>query len=96
MQGRGLGVQYENLFWGMATIVGLAIVGGGVFAALRQLVNSLGACVVLATLNACAVLHFTGQGPLADQAILLALAAFMFTLVIAAAATLAMRRLWHR
>ncbi|RXN87920.1 hypothetical protein C7R54_15155 [Achromobacter aloeverae] len=81
----------------MATIVGLAIVGGGLFALFRLLVNSLGACLLLATLNACMVLHFAGVGPVADQAVLLACAAFMFTLVISAAATLAMRRLrWRR
>ncbi|OZI38000.1 hypothetical protein CAL29_06495 [Bordetella genomosp. 10] len=81
----------------MATIVGLAIVGGGLFAAVfRNRANSLGACVVLATLNACGVLHFAGDGPVADQAVLLACAAFMFTLVISAAATLAMRRVLRR
>ncbi|ALM86565.1 hypothetical protein [Bordetella sp. N] len=89
-------MEYENLYWGMATIVGLAVIGGGLFALFRGVINSLGACVILATLNACGVLHFAGQGPVADQATLLALASFMFTLVIAVAASLVMRRVLRR
>jgi Na+-translocating ferredoxin:NAD+ oxidoreductase RnfE subunit len=89
-------MHYENLFWGMACVVVIAIVGGALGAWARKIAHSLGICILLATLNCCAVIHFARVGGFADQTGILAFATFMFTLVISAASTLAMRRLLRR
>jgi hypothetical protein len=89
-------MQYENLFWGMASVVLIALFGGALCARARKVAASLCGCVLLAVLNCCGVIYFTLAGGLADQAGILAFATFMFTLVISAAATLSTRRLLRR
>ncbi|OZI19913.1 hypothetical protein CAL26_20355 [Bordetella genomosp. 9] len=87
---------YENLFWGMATVVAIAILGGAFCARAGRIGNTLAGCAVIAVVNGAAVLFFTLTSDFADQAPMLAIATIMFTLVISAAAGLAMRRLLHK
>ena len=42
---------YENLFWGMATVVAIAILGGALCARASRVGATLGGCVALAILN---------------------------------------------
>jgi hypothetical protein len=53
-------------------------------------------CAILALVNGGWVLFATLSGDFFDQAPILAVAAVLFTLVIGAAAALAMRRLLHK
>jgi hypothetical protein len=89
-------MQYENLFWGMASVVLIALFGGALCARALKLTASLGGCVLLAVVNCSGVIYLTQAGGFADQMGILAFAAFMFTLVISAAATLSTRRLLRR
>lgn len=89
-------MAYENLFWGMATVVAIAILGGALCARASRIGATLGGCVALAILNGGWVLFATLTGDFMDQAPILAVAAVMFTLVIGVAAGLAMRRLLHK
>jgi hypothetical protein len=89
-------MAYENLFWGMATIVAIAILGGAFFARARRVAATLAGCGMLALANGAWVLYLTAAGPFADHAAILAVAAILFTLVIGTAAALAMRRVFHR
>ncbi|OZI61954.1 hypothetical protein [Bordetella genomosp. 11] len=89
-------MAYESLFWGMATVVAIAILGGALCARASRLGATLTGCAALAVLNGGGVLFATLTGDFMDQAPILAVAAFMFTLVIGVAAALAMRRLLHR
>ncbi|AOB32322.1 hypothetical protein AKI39_18755 [Bordetella sp. H567] len=89
-------MAYENLFWGMATVVAIAILGGALCGRAVGVGVTLGGCVALAVVNGGWVLFATLTSDFVDQAPILAVAAFMFTLVIGAAAGLAMRRLLHK
>lgn len=89
-------MAYENLFWGMATIVAIAIFGGTLCARAQRLGTTLAGCVVLAIVNGAWVLFATLSGDFVDQAPILAVAAVLFTLVIGAASALAMRRLLRK
>lgn len=89
-------MQYENLFWGMAAVVLIALGGGALCARFRKVAASLCGCAVLAVLNCCAVIYFTIAGGMGDQTGILAFATFMFTLVISTASTLSTRRLLRR
>lgn len=89
-------MAYESLFWGMATVVAIAILGGAFCARASRIAATLTGCAGLAIFNGAWVLFATLTGDFVDQAPILAVAAFMFTLVIGAAAALAMRRLLHK
>ncbi|ANN68186.1 hypothetical protein [Bordetella bronchialis] len=89
-------MAYEDLFWGMATVVAIAILGGALCACAARLGATLTGCAVLAVVNGGWVLFATLSSDFADQAPILGVAAIMFTLVIGAAAALAMRRLLHK
>jgi lipopolysaccharide export LptBFGC system permease protein LptF len=89
-------MAYENLFWGMATVVAIAIFGGGLCARAGRLAATLTGCGILAVVNGGWVLFSTLTSDFADQAPILAVAAVLFTLVIGAGAALAMRRLLHK
>jgi hypothetical protein len=86
-------MQYENLFWGMATVVMVAIIGGALLARVGKVVHSLAGCAALAAVNGIVAAYLTRDGAFADQSAILTAGAVMFTLVIATASTLAMRRL---
>jgi lipopolysaccharide export LptBFGC system permease protein LptF len=89
-------MAYENLFWGMATVVAIAMFGGALCARASRLGSTLTGCAILALVNGAWVLFATLDGDFSDQAPILAVAAVLFTLVIGAAAALAMRRLLHK
>ncbi|ANN73319.1 hypothetical protein ACL598_19735 [Bordetella bronchialis] len=89
-------MAYEDLFWGMATVVAIAILGGALCACAARIATTLTGCAVLAVVNGGWVLFATLSSDFADQAPILGVAAIMFTLVIGAAAALAMRRLLHK
>jgi lipopolysaccharide export LptBFGC system permease protein LptF len=89
-------MAYENLFWGMAAVVAIAILGGALCARAGRVGATLMGCAVLGVVNGGWVLFATVTSDFADQAPILAVAAIMFTLVIGAAAALAMRRLLHK
>ncbi|ARP89711.1 hypothetical protein CAL14_04955 [Bordetella genomosp. 9] len=89
-------MAYENLFWGMATVVAIAILGGAFCARAARLRMTLAGCAVLAIFNGGWVLLATVGTDIADQAPILAVAAVLFTLVIGGAAALAMRRLMRK
>jgi hypothetical protein len=89
-------MAYENLYWGMATIVAIAIIGGALCARASRLAATLGGCGILAVLNGAWVLFITLSTDFQDEAPLLAVGAIMFTLVIGAASALAMRRLLRK
>lgn len=89
-------MAYESLFWGMATVVAIAIFGGALCGRASRIGATLTGCAALGILNGGWVLFATLTSDFVDQAPILAVAAFMFTLVIGAAAALAMRRLLRK
>ncbi|WP_144633456.1 hypothetical protein [Bordetella genomosp. 13] len=89
-------MQYESLFWSMAALVALALVGGTLLAGLRSLVHSLAGVLLGALCVLAVVLAVSGEGELASQAWLLAVASFLFCSVIGTAATLVARKVLHR
>jgi hypothetical protein len=88
-------MAYENLFWGMAATVAIAVLGGALCARLRRIRATLTGCGILALANGAWALWLTASGPFGDHSLILAVAGFLFTLVIGTAAALAMRRLIH-
>jgi len=89
-------MHYESLFWAMAAIVALALVGGALLAGMRLVAHSLAGVLVLALAVLAGVLWMSRQGALADQAGLLAVASFLFCAVIGTAATLVGRKVLQR
>lgn len=86
-------MHYENVFWAMVLMVFVAIGGGAALSAVRDVIHALCACALLALLQGLAShAAAAAAGPQAN-ATLLGIAAFMFSLVISAAAMLAARRL---
>lgn len=86
-------MQYEAVFWSMATVVGSALLGGACCGRLRSF-RALLACVALLAAAVFAVVFIVARKVgLHDLAAMLAVASFMFTLVIAAAAALLVRRI---
>lgn len=86
-------VNYELLYWAMASIVALALLGGWLSGRARALRTTLASVLGWALLVAVVVWVLSRDGNLAAQAPLLAVAGGMFTLVIGAAAALLTRRI---
>ncbi|SAI71824.1 Uncharacterised protein [Bordetella ansorpii] len=89
-------MQYESLFWSMAALVALALVGGTLLAVLRSVAHSVAGVLVGALCVLVAVLLASGEGELASQSWLLAVASFLFCSVIGTAATLVARKVLLR
>lgn len=89
-------MQYESLLWSMTALVALALVGGTLLAGLRRASRSIAGVLVGALCVLGAVLVAAGEGELADQAWLLAVASFLFCSVIGIAATLVARKVLQR
>ena len=88
--------HYENLFWAMAAIVALALAGGALLGRCAAVGRSLAGVAALALAVLLAVAWLAARAGLGDIVALLAVAAFMFSLVIGAAATLVSRKVWRR
>lgn len=89
-------MQYEYLFWSMAAMVAAALIGGSLCGRLRSVKHVLMGVVALAAAIFVAVLLLARQGGFSDLAAMLSIAAFMFSLVIGAAASLLTRRILLR
>ncbi len=89
-------MHYEYLFWSMAAVVAAALAGGALCGRLRSLKGTLLGVAVLAAAVFAAVLALARHGGFSDLAAMLSIAAFMFSLVIGAAASLLTRRILQR
>lgn len=89
-------MQYEYLFWSMAAMVAAALIGGSLCGRLRSVKHGLMGVVALAAAVFVAVLLLSRHGGFGDLAAMLSIAAFMFSLVIGAAASLLTRRILQR
>ncbi|CAB3696423.1 MULTISPECIES: hypothetical protein [Achromobacter] len=89
-------MQYEYLFWSMAVMVAAALVGGSLCGRLRSVKQVLIGVIALASAICVAVVMLSRQGGFGDLSAMLAIAAFMFSLVIGTAASLLTRRILQR
>ncbi|SEJ64767.1 hypothetical protein [Achromobacter sp. NFACC18-2] len=89
-------MHYEYLFWSMAALVAAALAGGALCGRLHSVRHLVTGVVALAAAIFVAVLLMARQGGFSDLAAMLSIAAFMFSLVIAAAASLLTRRILQR
>ncbi|MNK19321.1 hypothetical protein D3C87_375420 [compost metagenome] len=89
-------MQYEYLFWSMAAMVAAALAGGALCGRLRSTKRGLMGVAGVAAAIFITVLLLARQGGFADLAAMLSIAAFMFSLVIGAAAALLTRRILQR
>ena len=89
-------MQYEYLFWSMAAVVAAALAGGALCGRLGSVKRTLIGVAALAVAIFVAVLVLSRLNGFADLAAMLSIAAFMFGLVIAAAASLLTRRILLR
>lgn len=89
-------MHYEYLFWSMAALVAIALAGGALCGRLRRAAHALIGVVALAAAIFAAVLLLSRRGGFADLSVMLSIAAFMFSLVIGAAASLLTRRILRR
>lgn len=89
-------MQYEYLFWSMAAMVAVALAGGALCGRLRSAGRALLGVVALAAAIFAAVLLLSRRGGFGELSAMLSIAAFMFSLVIGAAASLLTRRILRR
>ena len=89
-------MQYEYLFWSMAAMVAAALIGGSLCGRLRSVKHVLIGVVALAATVFVAVSLLSRHGGFSDLSAMLSIAAFMFSLVIGAAASLLTRRILQR
>lgn len=94
--GEPIRMHYEYLFWSMAAMVVAALLGGSLCGRLRSVGQALTGVALLAAAVFAAVLVLARSAGLADQAAMLSIAAFMFSLVIGSAAALLTRRILRR
>lgn len=89
-------MHYEYLFWSMAAMVAAALAGGAICGRLRSIKRMVIGLLGLAAAIFAAVLLLAREGGFHELAAMLSIAAFMFSLVIGAAAALLTRRIWQR
>lgn len=89
-------MHYEYLFWSMAAMVAVALAGGSLCGRLRSAGRVLAGVAALAAAVGVAVVALSRSAGFGDQSAMLAIAAFMFSLVIGAAAALLTRRILRR
>ncbi|MBV7485642.1 hypothetical protein [Bordetella sp. BOR01] len=80
----------------MAAVVASALAGGALLGRCATTGRSLAGVAVLSLAVLAAVGYLAAQAGLGDIVALLAVAAFMFSLVIGTAATLVSRKVWRR
>ncbi len=89
-------MHYEYLFWSMAAMVAAALAGGAVCGRLRSVKHMVIGLLGMAAAIFAAVLLLARHGGFNELAAMLSIAAFMFSLVIGAAAALLTRRILQR
>ncbi|MEN5342828.1 hypothetical protein ABE599_03915 [Achromobacter mucicolens] len=89
-------MHYEYLFWSMAAMVAAALAGGALCGRLRTVKQLVIGLVAWSAAIFVAVLVLARQGGFDELAAMLSIAAFMFSLVIGAAAALLTRRIRQR
>lgn len=89
-------MQYEYLFWSMAAVVAAALAGGALCGRLGSVKHALAGVAALAAAVFVAVFVLSRRGGFRDLSVMLSIAAFMFSLVIGAAASLLTRRILRR
>ncbi|MGY6273734.1 hypothetical protein ACXIUT_29070 [Achromobacter denitrificans] len=89
-------MQYEYLFWSMAAVVAAALAGGALCGRLGSVKHVLLGVAALAAAVFVAVFVLSRRGGFSDLSVMLSIAAFMFSLVIGAAASLLTRRILKR
>ena len=94
--GEPIRMHYEYLFWSMAAMVAVALVGGSLCGRLRSVGRALAGVAILAAAIFAAVFTLSRSTGFGDQAAMLSIAAFMFSLVIGSAAALLTRRILRR
>lgn len=87
--------HYEDLFWAMAAIVAASLAGGVLLGRCATVARSLAGVAAISALVVVLVVVLAGRAGLGDIVTLLAVAAFMFSLVIGTAATLVSRKVWR-
>jgi len=90
-------MQYEVLYWSMACIVALALLGGAASGRIASSVRGAlaGTLALSAAVGVLAYVLAHG-GAFAAQAVILAVASFMFCMMISSAAALVTRRALRR
>jgi len=88
--------HYENLFWVMAGVVALSLAGGALLGRCATAGRSLAGVAALALAVLIAVSYLSVRAGLGEIVALLAVASFMFSLVIGTAATLVSRKVRRR
>lgn len=88
--------HYEYIFWAMAAVVGLALAGGALMGRCASVARSLAGVAVVSLAVLAIVAFLAVRAGLGDIVVLLAIAAFMFSLVIGTAAALLTRRVRHQ
>jgi len=86
-------MHYEYLFWSMAAMVAAALAGGALCGRLQSVRHLVIGLLGLAVAIFAVVLVLARQGGFDELAAMLSIAAFMFSLVIGAAAALLTRRI---
>ncbi len=86
-------MQYENLFWSMAGVVALALLGGAICGRMLAVKRVLTGVLCLSLAVFLLIFFSSRAGGYSDLAAMLSIAAFMFFLVIATAAALLTRRI---
>lgn len=89
-------MHYEYLFWSMAAMVAAALAGGALCGRLRSVKHLVVGLLGWSAAIFAAVLWLAVQGGFHELAAMLSIAAFMFSLVIGAAAALLTRRILQR
>lgn len=89
-------MQYEVLYWSMACIVAAALVGGAACGRAASVRGSLTGTLVLSAVAGGSAYVLAHGGAFTDHASILAIASFMFCMMISSAAALVTRRLLRR
>ena len=84
--------SYESIFWGMAIVVLLALVGGALMGRLARVTHSLAGVAAQSLIVLAVVAYLAAGSGLGGMVALLAIAASLFSLVIGTAAALLARR----
>lgn len=86
-------MQYETLFWSMAGVVVFALGGGALSGRFRSIKAVLAGVLLVSVVVFATIIGLARHGELENMAVMLAIAAFMFCLVIATAVALLTRRI---